>query len=344
MSSKRPPVEPLSRPAGERVEAGLFARLDRGEHLAPPQHEQGQAPIEAPARLALRRHAWWLAGVLAAAACIAVWFSFGSGDVTRVASSAPPAAPVEGSLPAAVHEARIATTDTPTETTLGESVVVLAAHSDVNVSGSDTAGWRVRLEAGQVDCHVAPRRGRPPFIVQAGATQVTVVGTRFSVTRRGDTATVSVTEGKVQVDSGDSHVLLGPGESWSKPAANAQAPSADELDERELDDEAAPPSDVDEPASGVQPRSGKVVPPAQQRFNRAARLESKNPRAALAIYRDLARGKGPWAANALYAQARLELELGHTERSKRLLLRYLERHPRGLNAADVRELLDRASP
>ena len=78
-------------------------------------------------------------------------------------------------------------------------------------------------------------------------------------------------------------------------------------------------------------------------FNRAARLESKNPRAALAIYRDLARGKGPWAANALYAQARLELELGHSERAKRLLERYLERHPRGLNAPDVRELLERAS-
>jgi hypothetical protein len=323
------------------VEAGLFARLDRGEHLTPPQHEHGLgSAIEAPARVALRRHAWWLAGAFAAAACIALWFQVGrGGDVSGVAAVPSAGAPVEATP---VHEARIATTDAPTETTLGESVVVLAAHSDVNVSGSDAAGWRVRLETGQVDCHVAPRRGRPPFVVQAGATQVTVVGTRFSVARRGDVATVSVTEGKVQVDSGDSHVLLGPGESWSKPATSALVPPADEVDEREVSDEAAPPAEMDEPPSGAQQR-GKVVPPAQQRFNRAARLESKNPRAALAIYRDLARGKGPWAANALYAEARLELELGHTERSKRLLSRYLERHPHGLNAADVRELLERAS-
>jgi hypothetical protein len=335
-------VEPLSRPAWERVEAGLFARLDRGEHLVPPQHEHGAA-IEAPARVVLRRHAWWLAGAFAAAACIAVWFSVGSGnEVTAVVSPAPS---VEAPAPAALHEARIATTDAPTETTIGESVVVLAAHSDVKFSGSDAAGWSVRLETGQVDCHVAPRRGRPPFVVHAGATQVTVVGTRFSVARRGDTATVSVTEGKVQVDSGDSHVLLGPGESWSKPEASALAPSADEEDDRELDDEAeaALPTELDEPPSSGQPRAGKRVPPAQQRFNRAARLESKNPRAALAIYRDLARGKGAWAANALYAQARLELELGHDERAKQLLQRYLERYPRGLNASDVRELLDRAS-
>lgn len=342
MSSKRPPVEPLSRPAWERVEAGLFARLDRGEHLVPPQDEHGQSPaIEAPAGAGLRRRAWWLAGAFAAAACIALWFSVGSDDdVTAVVS---PAASVEA--PAARHEARIATTDAPTETTIGESVVVLAAHSDMKFSGSDAAGWHVRLETGQVDCHVAPRRGRPPFVVQAGATQVTVVGTRFSVARRGDVATVSVTEGKVQVDSGDSHVLLGPGESWSKPEASALPPAADEVDDREVDDdaEATLPPEADEPPSGAQQRSSKVVPPAQQRFNRAARLESKNPRAALAIYRDLARGKGPWAANALYAQARLELELGHDERAERLLSRYLERYPRGLNAADVRELLDRVA-
>jgi ferric-dicitrate binding protein FerR (iron transport regulator) len=337
MSSQRPPVEPLSRPAWERVEAGLFARLDRGEHLLPPEHELGHGrPVdEAPARGA-RRHLWWLAGAFAAAACIAVWLSVGAGGgVTAVVS---PGASVEAPAPAALHEARIATTDAPTETTLGESVVVLAAHSEVNVAGSDAAGWRVRLETGQVDCQVAPRHGRPPFVVQAGATQVTVVGTRFSVARRGDTATVNVTEGKVQVDAGESHVLLGPGESWSKPEASAVASDA-----VSANGEAAlePPGADGDDAELAAPR-GKAAPPAQQRFNRAARLESKNPRAAIAIYRDLARGKGPWAANALYAQARLELELGHTERAEKLLRRYLERHPRGLNAADVRALLERA--
>ena len=317
MSARRPPIEPLSRPAWDRVEAGLFARLERGEHLVPSQSATGDA---SPTALLSRRRAWGLAGVFAAAAAIALWW--------QVGSSAPDA-PVAQPTPAPIHEARIATTDAPTQTTLGESVVVLAAHSDVNVAGSDAAGWHVRLESGQVDCQVAPRHGRPPFVVQAGATRVTVVGTRFSVTRSGDAAVVSVTEGHVQVDSEAAHVLLGPGESWPK-----AEPSEEPL---------VLPADDGASLRVEPPPSGKAVPRAQQRFDRAARLESKNPRAALGIYHDLARGKGPWAANALYAEARLELELGHAERGERLLRRYLERYPRGLNAADVQKLLQRSA-
>ena len=339
MSAKRPPIEPLSRPAWDRVEAGVFARLERGEHLLPgvdapaPQSPRGidgsnirSSSIPSsrlPSHLLRGRSAWWLAAAFAAAASFALWWRVGADEsVAPVAQTSQEAAPV-----APTHEARIATTDAPTQTTLGESVVVLAAHSDVNVSGSDAAGWRVRVEAGQVDCQVAPRRGRPPFVVQAGATQVTVVGTRFSVTRAGVEARVSVTEGHVQVDSGDAHVLLGPGESWPK-----LEPSAEPA--------AAPEDDAEVETRGA----GKARAPARQRFDRAARLESKNPRAALALYHDLARGKGAWAANALYAEARLELELGHDRRAERLLRQYLVRHPQGLNTADVRKLLERVAP
>jgi tetratricopeptide repeat protein len=104
------------------------------------------------------------------------------------------------------------------------------------------------------------------------------------------------------------------------------------------------PSDAD--PSEAEPPAGhsKARAHAQQRFDRAARLESKDPRAALAIYHSLARGRGPWAANALYAEARLELELDHPQRAERLLRRYLSRHPRGLNAPDVRKLLERIEP
>jgi hypothetical protein len=311
MNAKRPPIEPLSRPAWERVEAGVFAQLDRGEHHRPPS-------VEAPAAVLPRRSGLWLAGVFAAAASLAVWWRVdASHEVARVAQH----------QPAEASGARIVTTEAPTQTTLGESVLVLAAHSDVNVSGSDAAGWSVRLESGEVDCRVAPRQGRPPFVVQAGAARVTVVGTRFSVRRAGAVAHVSVTEGSVQVDSGNEHLLLGPGESWPKLEPSAPL---------EPVEEAAEPIDAEPPAG-----PSKARPRAQQRFDRAARLESKDPRAALAIYQDLARGRGPWAANALYAEARLALELGHPKRAGRLLRRYLTRHPRGLNAPDVRKLLER---
>jgi hypothetical protein len=158
------------------------------------------------------------------------------------------------------------------------------------------------------------------------------VGTRFTVTRDGAAARVSVSEGRVQVDSGSAHTLLGPGQSW--PDDPELAPAA----------EPAEPEPASEPES-AEPARGKraahvVAPRAQQRFERAARLEAKDPAAALAIYQQLARGKGPWAANALYAQARLELERGRPARAEPLLRRYLERHPQGMNAADVRQLLE----
>jgi hypothetical protein len=104
------------------------------------------------------------------------------------------------------------------------------------------------------------------------------------------------------------------------------------------------PSEEDAVETKAHPRGKSayvVAPRAQQRFERAARLEAKDPAAALSIYAQLARGNGPWAANALYAQARLELERGRPQRAEPLFLRYLDRYPQGLNAADVRKQLDR---
>lgn len=330
MSLKRPPVEPLSRPAWERVEAGVFARLDRGEHLLPS--------LDSDMPSAWQGRRWAVAAALAAAASILLVLRFlpSFGDDT-VPHSVVAQAPTSVAAPAAPrHEARIVSTDAPTQTTLGEAVLTLAAHSDVAVAGSDAEGWLVRLEAGQVDCQVAPRRGRPPFVVQAGDTKVSVVGTRFTVTRldpatHGAAAQVSVSEGHVQVDSGSNHVLLGPGESW--PMAQLEAPAIEPAD-------AAPPSEAVRSERTRPKKAAYVVAPrAQQRFERAARLEAKDPAAALSIYQQLARGKGPWAANALYAQARLELERGRPERAEPLLRRYLDRHPKGMNAGDVRKLL-----
>jgi hypothetical protein len=78
----------------------------------------------------------------------------------------------------------------------------------------------------------------------------------------------------------------------------------------------------------------------KQRYEQAARLEASEPAAAIAIYRELARGKSAWAANALFAQARLELDRGHTAEAVRLLETYLRRYPGGNNAADARALLE----
>ncbi len=77
----------------------------------------------------------------------------------------------------------------------------------------------------------------------------------------------------------------------------------------------------------------------EQRFEQAASLEASAPRRALELYGGLVAEGGRWGEPALYAMARLELELGERANALRLLRRYLVQHPRGANAADVRALV-----
>jgi TolA-binding protein len=63
------------------------------------------------------------------------------------------------------------------------------------------------------------------------------------------------------------------------------------------------------------------------------------PEAALALYKQVAKGSGAWAANALFAQGRLHHARGEQQRAKSTLARYLKRFPDGPNAADAKALL-----
>ncbi len=310
-------VEPLSRQAWERVETRLFERLGRGEHL-PSANVSVRGP--APVRI------WIGAAALVLTGTVLLWLVLDTlHHVDTLHRAAPVAtaplapapmaahAPVVAPAPRTASEVtRIVTTSAETRTTLGDAALTLAADSDVRVRGNDSEGWLIELERGEVECEVAPRRGRAAFVVQAGETRVSVVGTRFSVRRAGDSVSVSVREGHVQVESGKRVALLGPGERW--PAASAEPPAR---------------------------ASRHGSPSARTRFERAARLEASEPEKALRIYAELARARGPWAANALYAQARLESERGQRERARALLQRYLARYPKGVNAQDVRALLER---
>jgi hypothetical protein len=53
-SARLPPIEPLSRPAWDRVEAGVFERMNRGEHLkranGRPQREPTPGSLYPPPR------------------------------------------------------------------------------------------------------------------------------------------------------------------------------------------------------------------------------------------------------------------------------------------------------
>ncbi|HEY2516678.1 MAG TPA: FecR domain-containing protein, partial [Polyangiaceae bacterium] len=121
-------------------------------------------------------------------------------------------------------EARLVTTESASQFTIGESSLDVAPRSTVLVHGDDAHGIDVVLDRGAVTCEVAPRRGRPAFVVDAGEVRVRVVGTRFTVERDGGGALVRVDHGVVEVSSRGAVTTLHDGDRWpSPPAAPAVA-------------------------------------------------------------------------------------------------------------------------
>ncbi|MET0414213.1 MAG: FecR domain-containing protein [Polyangiaceae bacterium] len=271
---------------------------------------------------------------LAVAVTVASWLVLGRSEPQRPASavSAPIATEAKRSAelePGVARElldgAHVTTSEAPEKLRVGDSELTLARASELRVSGNERAGWFLALEQGKLECNVRPRATRPPFIVIAGETRVSVIGTRFSVTQGERGTQVAVDEGKVLVDYRGQMTELVPGETWSEEAAPVKPP-------------ASAAAVADAPAKK---RVSRAMARVEKRFEHAARLESTKPRAALRIYRSLRRARGPWQADALYAEARFEHQLGHHKRAKPLLKQYLKRYPDGEKAADARALLER---
>ena len=313
-------IEPLGEGRWARIERSLFRSLDEDERVS-------GAAIRPDIVSALR---WKVAaslvltGALAAAFGAVTWRTLVQPDLR----SGP---------------TRIETASNGSKVEVGESSVDVGPQSTVRVTGDDVHGVSLLLDTGRVECDVAPRRGRPPFLVEAGRVEVRVIGTHFAVTRAGDTVAVDVQRGQVEVISGADHTLVSAGAHWTTPAEVARAAAA-------ADATPATPSDthVDAPAA---PRASsadsRAVAAAPQRpsprdqYEAASRLEARQPEAALATYGDLARQGGPWGMNALYAQGRLEADRERRDEARRYLHDYLFRYPAGPNAEDARRLLER---
>ncbi|MFT5354743.1 MAG: hypothetical protein ACI9KE_001951 [Polyangiales bacterium] len=209
------------------------------------------------------------------------------------------------------------------ELTLEDVRLGLGANARGLVVGNSDRGWVVALEEGRVEFVVAPRRDRPGFVVQASDVRVEVVGTRFFVTRQGEHVEVEVVEGIVRVTADGVARELRAGERWA-----TEEPSS--------------PSVVIETSEAVSveqsaPTTRRRLSDSQV-YERAAALEAQDPASAVRLYRRLARG-GAWREAALFARGRLEVETGNTETGSRVLRRYLQRYPNGVNAQDARFLL-----
>ena len=312
-----PPVPQLGEAAVTRIERDVFAELD-GE------------------RSEVRRARRWPYALALAAACAAGTFFLVRG--TRHPIDVFP------------NGAQIVTREKPLHVGIEGAMLDVAPDSSVHFS-KENDGSVLILDRGRVTCEVAPRSEHAPFVVVAGRTRVIVVGTRFSVERQGDHAAVWVEHGVVQVVDDHADERVGAGESYRpetqpEPAEPPKVASAPKTPPPAKVVVAATPKKAEHVAPAETPAPpAPPAPPvrtisAQQRFEDAARLERSDPEAALRAYAALASGDSTWAANALFASARLESERARVPQARRLLETYLERFPRGINAEDARDMLN----
>lgn len=229
---------------------------------------------------------------------------------------------------------------------------VAVAHGVLDLETGTTISWSgavVSLTAGRVEVGV-DRAPHLPFRVETPSFVVVVTGTRFSVTL----AAVEVVEGSVEVRALDGALLstLHAGDRWE--LVEEDGVDGETVDGVTVAVTTTPATglavgDPTPPALEPRPRPRTTAidtaparePSARERFAAAAALESSAPDDAALAYEAIERDGGPWAANALFARASLELQRGRRAVATALLERYLERHADGPNAADARDLLGR---
>ena len=316
-----PPVEPMSDVAWARVERGLLARLDG----------QTATPSEPPPR---RRWTWFAVPVLAAAAVLVVVLALRTGPGTEPNAGEEPSRVVAGEAPSSVS--------------FGDAHVALEARSAIVMTREDGSP-SVLLERGAASFTVAPRNGRPPFVVRAGDTIVRVVGTQFRVARTDERIAVEVQHGIVDVLYRGNTVRVAAAHAWRSESpdvvteiAMATSPPAPQPPAPQVP---APPTVAERPVPpAVVERPAPPAPPAtdleRAKFDRLSRIEARDPDAALAGYLELSRGSSAWAAVGLFAAGRLAADR-HDPRATMFLTIYLRRFPTGANASDATTLLQR---
>lgn len=337
-----PPVEPMSDVAWARVERGLMQRLDAEPAVlaAPPSQ---------------RRWIWIAAPALAVAATIALVIGL-RGKPDRISQTEP----------SQTEPSRVVAGETPSSVSFGDAHLALAARSAI-VMTQEAGAPSVLVERGAVVFTVAPRAERPPFVVRAGDVVVRVVGTKFQVARFEERVSVAVEHGIVDVIFRGATVRLGAGQQWSSEAPEAATTIAMGSPASPTPTPTAMPTPTPTPAAKTSTRPANKISVApsttraattapsttsletspattvereQASFERYSRIETKDPAAALAGYLEISRGNSAWAANGLFAAARLAADRGDP-RARTFLEIYLRRFPNGANATDAKTLLDR---
>jgi ferric-dicitrate binding protein FerR (iron transport regulator) len=123
--------------------------------------------------------------------------------------------------PALPDPVRMATQESPSRLTVGESSIVAAPDSLVLIRRDEGRGIEVTIDHGRIDCDVGPRRGRAPFVVDAGKVRVRAVGTAFSVAHDAKSTSVEVAHGVAEVVTGGIVSTLHDGDRWENGATGS---------------------------------------------------------------------------------------------------------------------------
>jgi hypothetical protein len=330
-------VEPLSEQRWSKVERSLLSRLAL-------ETNDATKPLPEP-RPRKVGGAWLLAAALVGALGVGV----------LAARALPERAVIE-------QPSRVTTGALSSHLALSGLSVDVEPQSAVVVGAETPQGLLIVVDRGSIVCQVAPRPSDAPLVVQAGATRVRVMGTRFSVTRLGESARVKVQQGVVEVSSGGRNWRVRGGEVWPTDETAAAPPELVHVPNvlpptvaQDVERGAPPPERP--AAAAAKPRSAAELAPSegtstrtssevrsssrQAVFEKATALERSDPQRASELYGTLEAGGDSWAQNALYARGRLQASRGNRVEARRLLERYLEQYPSGTNAEDARAVLKR---
>jgi hypothetical protein len=195
-------IPPMRDSGLHRIERGVFAALDAPAPLMGP----------VPVRSGRRRFVALSFAAVAAVAVIGVRVGVRQGRRGETAG-----------------RARITTTTSGSRIAIAGAALEIAPDSAVSFGAGKDGAMVVVLDRGAVTCEVAPRTNRAPFVVEAGATRVTVIGTRFTVRRLGEHASVSVEHGLVEVADTNMTELVRAGESFRPGEPVTRDPLATEV-------------------------------------------------------------------------------------------------------------------
>jgi transmembrane sensor len=321
--------------------------------------------IQEARRRARRRPAHVLAGgaaVLAAAAVVLVAIRW-SGRSRVAPGESPSTAASAIAPPSPGHEQRLALAD--------GSQALLVRDARVRVEEQRPDLVHIAQETGEVRYEVRPDRAREFVVVAPGAT-VRVRGTIFDVDVGVDHVEVRVERGKVEVDDAARRRELVAGESLRLPTrdvARADDSASAVVESPQAAVEPAPaaapsshPSFADLMTKADEARAAGRQDEAARALERLLAAYPQDPRAPNALFIlgkvERARGdpqasgraferclraapSGPLAQDALAESASSWAAAGNADAAKRFARRYLDRWPGGIQATQMRAILER---